>query len=355
MESGETSGEGFGMTFGVDIGTTSVSGVAVGADGKIALSVSIAHKADLPASAAGAFEQDPAKLLAATEAVLGQLGAKDAPDADIGWTGQMHGVVGVDASLDAVTPFVTWRDRRLYGGRVMAGWAAEGRKVFKCLPVCGYVIAKMTGRCVIDPTFLHAWYLDEFGGDVRASLDAWLPECEESSMLGDNQAGVSAAQGVLPGSAVVNIGTSGQLSVVLDEPFGGPCLPGAAAENGLRTERRPYPGGRTLLCRAAIAGGRAWADLREELGLSWDEMNAADDPRVKACAERIVGELVGGIDLSGVTGVIGVGNGLVRNPALRAAVERRLGVTCQIPGIPELAAYGAALHVQSFKKGNKSS
>ena len=64
------------------------------------------------------------------------------------------------------------------------------------------------------------------------------------------------------------------------------------------------------------------------------------------------GALVGGIDLGGVSGVIGTGNGLVRNPALKAAVERRFGVTCRIPDIPELAAYGAALHVKDIKKGN---
>ena len=341
------------MTYGIDIGTTSVSGVAVGEAGEVVASVTAAHGADLPATSEGVFEQDPDRLLAATDGVLAQLEAKAGAADEIGWTGQMHGVVGVDASLEAVTPFVTWRDRRLYGGRVMKGWAEEGRAISKCLPVCGYVIAKKTGRCVIDPTFLHAWYLDEFDGELRRRLEAWLPDCEEGSMLGDNQAGVFAAQGVLPGAAVVNLGTSGQLSVVLDEPFAGPCLPGAAAANGLRTERRPYPGGRTLLCRAAIAGGRAWADLRERLGLGWDEMNRTDDPRVRACAERIVSELVGGIDLGGVAGVIGLGNGLVRNPALRREVERRFGVDCRIPDIPELAAYGAALHVKSAKIGKE--
>lgn len=339
------------MTFGIDIGTTSVSGTAVDGEGKVCASVSLAHGADLPVFAAGVFEQDPDKLLVATDTVIAQLekvvGAAD----DVGWTGQMHGVVGVNESLDAVTPFVTWRDRRLYGGRVMKDWAEKGREIYKCLSVCGYVIAKRTGCCVIDPTFLHAWYLDEIASSVRDRLNAWLPVCEEDSMLGDNQAGVLAAQSVLPGAAVVNIGTSGQLSVVLDEPFRGPCLPGAAAENGLRTERRPYPGGRTLLCRAAISGGRAWAELREELGLGWDEMNMTDNPRVQVCAERIVGELVGGIDLSGISGIVGVGNGLVRNPALKKEVERRLGESCLIPEIPELAAYGAALHAQYSKKG----
>ena len=175
------------MTYGIDIGTTSVSGVAVGDDGKVAAVVSLAHEADLPAACEGAFEQDPGKLLATTEAVLAQLAGKAGPADEIGWTGQMHGVVGVDERLEPVTPFVTWRDRRLYGGRAMKGWLDEGRAIYKCLPVCGYVLARRTGRLVIDPTVLHAWYLDEFAGETRRRLEAWLPACEEGPLLGTYQ------------------------------------------------------------------------------------------------------------------------------------------------------------------------
>lgn len=339
------------MTFGIDIGTTSVAGVAVDTSGRVCASVTRAHEADLQTNRGGVFEQDPLKLLAAAKAVLADLEAKAGRADAVGWTGQMHGVVGVDRELRPVTPFVTWRDSRLFGGRVMRGWAEEGREIYRCLPVCGLAQAWLTGHGTIDPTFLHAWYLDELDVSVREKVGAWLPEVVEGTMIGDNQAGVVAAERMMPGCAVVNIGTSAQLSIVLNEPFEGPALPGAAAANGLRTERRPYLSGRTLLCRAAISGGRAWADLRERLGFSWDEMNATDDPRVTDCAARIVDELVGGIDLAGVTGVIGGGNGLVKNAALRAAVERRLGCVCRLSEVSEMAAYGAAIAGERSGRG----
>ena len=254
----------------------------------------------------------------------------------IGWTGQMHGVVGVDRDLVPVTPFVTWRDARRFGGRVMAAWAAEGRAIDACLPICGLAIARHTGRRVIDPTFLHSWHLEEVAGKIPPD---WLPDVDESSMLGDNQAGVYAARHLYPGCAVMNLGTSGQLSVVENAPFR-PWHEGAL-------ERRPYPGGKTLLCHISLVGGRAFADLRDELRLTWDEMNARaeTDERIAECINRIIDDLVGGIDLTGISSFVGVGNALTRNPAIRRAAERRFGILCAIPPVAEMAAYGAAIQV----------
>ena len=323
------------MTFGIDIGTTSVSGVAVDGDGAIAATVTQTHAADIPDLPPGVHAQDPACLMSAVDCVIAALEAQvGAPDR-IGWTGQMHGVVGVDRDLRPVTPFVTWRDARRFGGRVMAGWAAENRPIAACLPICGLAIARRTGRRVIDPTFLHSWHLEEVAGKIPPS---WLPDVDESCMLGDNQAGVYAARHLYPGCAVMNLGTSGQLSVVEDAPFR-PWHEGAL-------ERRPYPGGKTLLCHISLVGGRAFADLRDELGLTWDEMNARaeTDERIARCINRIIDDLAGGIDLADVSSFVGIGNALTRNPAIRRAAERRLGVPCAIPPVAEMTAYGAAIH-----------
>lgn len=324
------------MTFGIDVGTTSVAGVAVDAAGTVVARVTRAHGADVPGLPDGMHEQDPPALKAAADAVRDELAASaGTPDA-VGWTGQMHGVVGVDADFRPVTNFVTWRDARRFGGQVMSDWFAHGVKPFKCLPVCAWA----AGTATIDRTFLHAWYLDMEGLDFP---QAWLPERADGTMLGDNQAGVYAAQRLYPGCAVVNLGTSGQLSVVRDRPFGGPDRPGTAAADGSRRELRPYPGGRTLECRASMVGGVAWAELRERLGLSWEEMNETDDPQVRACARRIADDLFGDIDLADVTDLVGIGNALTLNPALRRAVEERTGRVCRLPDCPEMAAFGAAL------------
>ena len=325
------------MFYGIDIGTTSVGAVAIDEAERLVVSATCPHAADVAGLGAGVDEQDPAKLLSAVRSALAEVGA--APGVSIGWTGQMHGVVGVDAELNAVTRFVTWRDARRYAGRVMSGWAREGRKIFKCLSAPGYAIARLAGRCAIDETFLHSWHVEgeTFPPD-------WLPELRPGSMLGDNQAGVYTVQCLAPGAAVVNIGTSGQLSVV-GEGAGG--------------ERRPYPGG-VLRCRASHAGGQALAALRERLGLSWDELNRhADEPAIAACVDSIVDDLVGDIDLSGCTGLVGIGNALRLNPALRLGVERRFGRPCTFLDVPEMAAYGAALHAKRMdskqirNKGNQ--
>ena len=322
------------MTLGIDIGTTSVSGVAVDGDGTVAATVTQTHAADIPGLPPGVHAQDPARLMSAVDRVIAALEAQAGAADRIGWTGQMHGVVGVDRDLRPTTPFVTWRDARRFGGRVMAAWAAEGRAIDACLPICGLAIALRTGRRVIDPTFLHSWHLEEVEGKVPQS---WLPTLDETSMLGDNQAGVYAARHLYPGCAVMNLGTSGQLSVVEDAPFR-PWHEGAL-------ERRPYPGGKTLLCHISLVGGKVFAELRDELGLTWDEMNARaeSNERIANCLREIVDDLVGGIDLSGTSALVGVGNALTRNPALRRAVERRVGIPCVIPRIAEMAAYGAAI------------
>ena len=41
------------MVFGIDIGTTSVAGVAVGSDGQVLASTTLAHHADLPTNGMG--------------------------------------------------------------------------------------------------------------------------------------------------------------------------------------------------------------------------------------------------------------------------------------------------------------
>ena len=328
------------MTLGIDIGTTSVSGVAVDGAGDVVATITLAHAADIPGLPPGVHAQDPARLMSAVDRVIDELEAKTGAADRIGWTGQMHGVIGVDRDLVPATPFVTWRDARRFGGRVMAEWSAEGRNIDTCLPICGLAIARRTGRRVIDPTFLHSWHLEDVAEDIPSN---WLPDVDESCMLGDNQAGVYAAQHLYPGCAVINLGTSGQLSVVEDVPFS------PWRENAL--ERRPYPGGKTLLCRISLVGGRAFADLRDELRLGWDEMNARaeTDARIADCINRIIDDLVGGIAMTGISSLVGVGNALTRNPAIRHAAERRFGVPCVIPPIAEMAAYGAAIHANSCR------
>ena len=95
---------------GLDIGTTSVKGVAIDAQGTV-LAVAAA---DYPLATPhpGWSEQDPEDWWRATETVLGVLRERaGTPDA-IGLSGQMHGLVALDAQRRVLRPAILWNDQR---------------------------------------------------------------------------------------------------------------------------------------------------------------------------------------------------------------------------------------------------
>ena len=337
---------------GVDIGTSSLAVVAVDADGHVLAEFTEPNPCAAEPTASGRAEQDADRVLAAADALIvrGERSAdeKGLKVADIGWTGQMHGVVAVDRKLKPLTPFVTWRDRRCAPPALGSGAMDDFRRrkvrgVFRVLTLPGLAIARRTGKPTVDPTFRASLG----SGDRLKPFLRWLPEADEDApMLGDNQAGVYAALKLYPSAAVANIGTSGQLSVLREKGSGIGDRGSGIGEQG--AEVRPFPGGRELLCRASHVGGAALAKLRKSLGWSWKKLNdrAASDPRVKRCVAGIVDDLAKGVDLKGIRTVVGIGNALRLNPCLVRAIERRLKVRCVVPEAKEMAAYGAALFVR---------
>ena len=338
---------------GVDIGTSSIAAVVTDADGKVLKTLTVANPSAGEPTRDGRHEQDPDAIL---KAVNGLVDASEAfvrrtnlKLVEIGWTGQMHGLVAVDRKLRPLTPFVTWRDRRCAppkrGSGVLEDWRRRKVKgIWRVLTLPGYVIARRTGRCMVDSTLRASMGSEE----QLKPFAKWLPETDESLMLGDNQAGVYAAQRLKPGAAVINLGTSGQLSRVGDEGRG---------KRDEAVDARPFPGGKVLFCRASHMGGAVLARLRKSLGFSWERLNAeaARNPRISKCVEGIVDDLTKGIDLKGVRTVVGVGNALRLNPCLKRAIERRLHVKCVIPEVEEMAAWGAALHVRDRLDGRVDS
>ena len=209
-----------------------------------------------------------------------------------------------------------------------------------------------------------------------------------SIALGDNQASFLGSVREMEKSVLVNMGTGGQISM----------MSGAA---GLltETERRPLVGGDFILVGSSLCGGRAYQLLEKflrscaslagcEPGNLYEAMNQAgaealsfsDNPEVSprfsgtrrnpekrgqilglSAANFDAPHLVGGV-LSGMAGelydlylemlragakmpevLIGSGNGLRKNPALRRAFELKFGMPLLIPAHDEEAAFGAAL------------
>ncbi len=127
----------------------------------------------------GWSEQDPDDWVAATEAVLAELGADDA--AGIGLTGQMHGLVALGSDDRPLRPAILWNDGRsqpqataieqrlgierlveLSGNRVLAGftapklaWLAEHepdvhRRIARVMLPKDYVRFRLTGELGTD-------------------------------------------------------------------------------------------------------------------------------------------------------------------------------------------------------------
>lgn len=332
---------------GVDIGTSSLAAVVVDYKGEVLETRTVPNPSAGEPTKNGRHEQNADAILKVVNALLDEceavIRARKLKLVEIGWTGQMHGLVAVDRKLHALTPFVTWRDVRCappkLGAGILEDWRSRKVKGIYCvLTIPGYVIARRTGRCMVDSTFRASMGSDE----QLARFAKWLPETDDSLMIGDNQAGAYAALKLKPKAAVVNLGTSGQLSRVKDR--------GAGIRSRV-VDVRPFPDGRVLVCRASHVGGVALSRLRQSLGYSWKRLNAEAEtnPRIASCVSSIVDDLATGMDMRGVRTIVGVGTALRLNPCLKKAIENRFHARCVIPEVKEMAAWGAALYVQDLR------
>jgi len=93
---------------GLDVGTTGVKAVAVSPDGEIVARAEEEYPLATPQP--GWVEQDPDDWRRAADAALGSLGVDEI--AGIGLSGQMHGLVALDADERVLRPGILWNDQR---------------------------------------------------------------------------------------------------------------------------------------------------------------------------------------------------------------------------------------------------
>jgi xylulokinase len=229
---------------GLDVGTTAVKGVAIDEEGRVLATAS----ADYPVSRprAGWSEQEPEDWWRAAEDVLGRL-----PKGPIGLSGQMHGLVVLDAEQRVLRPAILWNDQRtaaecaeieerigftrlleLTGNRALAGFTAPkllwlrrhepelyGRIRHVLLPK-DYVRLRLTGELAVDVadasgTLLFDVRRRTWSEEVCAALEIpleWLPAAHESTEIAGAGDQAAAALGVgvaRPGPVSVVLGTSG--------------------------------------------------------------------------------------------------------------------------------------------------
>jgi xylulokinase len=253
------------VAIGIDVGTSGVKALAVSETGEVLATAEEEYPLSTPRP--GWAEQDPEDWWAATERALGRLAVSDV--AGIGLSGQMHGLVALDASGEVIRPAILWNDGRtgeecreieervgfdrlveLTGNRALTGFTAPkllwlrkhepehyARIAHVLLPK-DYVRLRLCGEHAIDVadasgTLLFDVARRRWSDEVVAALDldpAWLPRALESpDVSGTTPDGVPVAAGagdqaagglgvgvVRPGPLSVVLGTSGVVFTALD-------------------------------------------------------------------------------------------------------------------------------------------
>src|ERR1700692_3843417 len=96
---------------GIDIGTTSAKGIAVDPEsGKVLATAESEYPVSSPH--VGWMEQQPDAWVAGTAEVLAGLRANLPEILGIGFSGQMHGLVCLDAGGAVIRPAILWNDQR---------------------------------------------------------------------------------------------------------------------------------------------------------------------------------------------------------------------------------------------------
>jgi xylulokinase len=252
---------------GLDVGTSSVKGLLVSCgDGDVVARAEVAHALSTPRP--GWAEQDPEDWWAGAQAVLAEL-RRAGPIAGIGLSGQMHGLVALDAGGRVLRPAILWNDGRTgaecaeieqrigldaliaqTGNRALPGFTAPKlrwlarhepgvyKQIAHVLLPKDYVRLRLCGEHATDVadasgTLLFDVAHRRWSDAVVQALEidpAWLPRALESPQVsgvttdgvpvaagaGDQAAGALGVGVDRPGPASVVLGTSGVVFAASD-------------------------------------------------------------------------------------------------------------------------------------------
>jgi xylulokinase len=253
---------------GIDVGTTATKGVAIDPDGAVLARAESEYPLSTPRP--GWAEQDPGDWWRATEIVLRELREAAGDPAGIGLSGQMHGLVALDAEDQVLRPAILWNDQRtqaecdeieatigldrliaLTGNRALTGFTAPkilwlrhnepdvyDRIARIALPK-DYVRLRLTGEHATDVSDASGTLLLDvakrrWSDEVLTALQIdsdWLPTTLESPAVsgttrdgtpvaagaGDQAAGALGVGVDRPGPLSIALGTSGVVFAALDE------------------------------------------------------------------------------------------------------------------------------------------
>ena len=238
------------VLIGLDVGTTGVKAVAISPDGRMLGSVTEEYALSTPQP--GWAEQDPEDWWRAAQKCLERL-----PEGHVGFSGQMHGLVVLDAEERVLRPAILWNDQRtaaecaeieakvglerlieLTGNRALTGFTAPKllwlrrhepdvyARIRHVLLPKDYVRLRLSGVHAIDAADASGTLLFDVAGrrwstEVCEALDIpleWLPTAYESTEIAGAGDQAAAALGVgiaSPGPVSVVLGTSGVVFAAL--------------------------------------------------------------------------------------------------------------------------------------------
>ena len=287
--------------FGIDVGTTKICVAVIDMEQKKTLCVKSANNAFLPTDRPFEKIQSPKAILDCVRDLLREATDEAGRPDVIGVTGQMHGILYLDADGKPLSPLYTWQDTRgdepyrdgktcvqfLAGsatGNIAAGYGCATHfynTVHHLVPagsarICtihDYVAMTLCGKReplmhASDAASLGLFDLGTFSYAKGLPFDTGIlgPVTNEATILGktadgvpvavaigDNQASFLGAAEEPEGSVLLNVGTGSQISAC--------CRYGKPAPRGI--EQRPLNGDLCLWVGAPLCGGRAYALLED--------------------------------------------------------------------------------------------
>lgn len=316
---------------GLDISTTAAKALLIDSQGKVLKSVTTAISISMPRPLWS--EQDPAEwwqaVVSSIRAVLAWSGVK--PDAikAVGLTGQMHGLVLLDANGDILRPAILWNDQRtsaqcdeirarvgkqhlisLTGNDALTGftapkilWVQENEPILyqqirHILLPKDYIRYSLTGEFATDKagaagTLLFDIQQRDWSPEMLNLLEIepqWLPKSFEGSQVtgfvsrsaadecglsantpvvaggGDQAAGAVGVGAVTPGIVSLALGTSGVVFATTEQPF--------IEKNGLLHAFCHAVAGRWHLMGVMLSAGGSLQWYRDTFtpGLSFDQL-----------------------------------------------------------------------------------
>lgn len=283
-------------SIGIDIGTTTISGVILNEEGDILYRKTIANDSFIETGIDGERIQDVHLIIEKACCLLDECMGQYDDIQSIGLTGQMHGILYLNQEGKAISPLYTWQDNRGqyllsqmnsflkqpvasgYGLVTHIACKQQGNVPVEAVSLCtimDYLGMVLTNRKtplmhISNGASLGFWNLENNTFDVE-NLQKWdvskdfLPELTAEIValgkyknvpiyvaLGDNQASFLGTVGNQENVCLVNMGTGGQVSMLVDH---------LVQAKGIET--RPLTSQRYLLVGASLCGGRAYAILEK--------------------------------------------------------------------------------------------